>query len=43
MGRTCEEPNEIELARIGLELNGPGHVLHPSTTPERVALRHADR
>ena len=26
MGRTCGEPNEIELNPIGVELNGPRRV-----------------
>ena len=28
MGRTCGEPNEIELTAVGVKLNGSGRVQH---------------
>ena len=39
MGRTCGEPNEIELTAIGVILDGPGRVRFRERLNE---LRHAD-
>ena len=41
VGRTCGEPNEIELSPIGVELNVPRHVPVPFVVHHR--LLHDDR